>query len=261
MGSSVPTWLTAWAFDENTGQLGNSVDHHQVGTITQNSYSVLPHALAATRNNPVQLIVAIHQHSQVHPADRFYFNESTGQLTKINSIRTRIGSSKLSMTANGQYIAFVPTLPKRPIEIQECFSADCVLIQQIDHNSVPSLSFTPADAQFTHASELLAVADEAEDRLITFNHGASWTTHQVISSKQGLPMLSEPSLLAFSHADDWLLVATQSSILLFAKLQYQQLEESFSWKSRPAWWENYLSQLCHLDLMIVNKNLCPIATK
>ncbi|AMO56465.1 hypothetical protein GZ77_06675 [Endozoicomonas montiporae] len=259
LGNKKPTWLTAWQFNQALGRLEQVTDQVQVGRTTENNFGQSPHGIAVSRKLSANYVVASHQHLSKHPIDRFYFNDLTGKFKLVNQIKTKIVPSKLSMTSNGQFVVIAPFLSNQPMEIHQCYSGGCDIIQTADKYIHPDFSFAPHDVQFAYRSNLLAVAEEDEDRLTILkpqNGILRWEVHQSLSKKKGFMPLVEPTQLEFSKDNRWLMAVSQSRLLIFAKLQFSNISQTIRWRSAPRWWTDYLSELCMNDSDITSKAVC-----
>ncbi|MCW7552377.1 hypothetical protein NX722_06900 [Endozoicomonas gorgoniicola] len=246
MDSSMPTWLTAWKFDQLNGELEQPTSQTQVGLITQNNYAQALHGIAVTRTSAADFVVASHQHPIKHPLDRFYFDSDSGQLIPVNQLKPDIIAGKLAMTANGQFIAISPYLSGQPVEIHQCYSTGCNLIQRIDKYIQNDHRFAPSDVQFTHRSSLLGVTETDADRLTILKPRSDmqrWKLHQSLRKEDGLRTLVKPDQLEFDKDDQWLLVVSQSRILIFARLKSKKVTQKIHWRVTPQWWKDYLEAL------------------
>ncbi|MET4694356.1 hypothetical protein [Endozoicomonas lisbonensis] len=244
--SSEPAWLTAWKFDKNNGRLNNVTSQTRVGCITQNNYAQAPHGIAVTRTPAASYVIINRHHLTQHPLDRFYFNSYSGQLVPVNQLQPGIIAGKLAMTANGEFIAIAPYHSNQPLEIHQCYSAWCTLIQSIDQSVLSGNQFAPSDVQFAHHSGLLGVTEKGMHSLRLLRPRPDtqhWKLHQSLRKEDGLGALVEPGQLEFNEDDQWLLVVSQSRILIFARLDFETITQKIRWRLIPKWWKEYLEEL------------------
>ena len=243
-GMSVETQLSAWEFNQTSGELSGPLSEKQVGPYTDNSPLRPMHALATSING---FIVATHLHGSKPFDGRYYFDRDTSSFITINPFddNKAIPSDNIDISLNGRFVVSTPLFGQQ-LTIKECYSAICHTNRKITTEDTGWESFFPTDARFAHNNQQLAVSAKNSNGLLLLRkkQGLPWEISQSLQQEDGFQDLDLPENLSFSERDRWLAVVARSSIQIFQKMESFRMRKMFHWPSgKREWWQNYLTEL------------------